>query len=147
MNAQETEIYKAHRDAQTRYTYFLLAAVGASIALALNQTREASLSWLEAPLGAAVLLWSVSFIFGIQHVKYVMSSLYANMALLRVQRGGEPSVPQHPDAINAASDGIRAALETNSNRANRYAIWQLRLLIAGALFYVVWHVWQMYLRT
>jgi hypothetical protein len=34
------ELLRAHRTAADKYTYFLLAAAGAAIGFALNQTRE-----------------------------------------------------------------------------------------------------------
>lgn len=58
-----TELYRAHRTAQDKYTYFILAAAGAAIAFALNQTHDATLSWFKLPLGAAVLCWGLSFFF------------------------------------------------------------------------------------
>jgi len=45
-----------------------------------------------------------------------------------------------------ASEGIRSAIEWNSERANRLGHWQFRLLVAGAFLYVAWHVLEMYLR-
>ncbi len=141
------EVYRALRDAQMRYAYFLLAASGAAIGLAVNQTRTAALRWAEMPLGVAVTMWGLSFFFGCRHLAYVGSTLYANVELLRVQRGKHPDVGSHPEMIAAASDGIRAGIQTNADRGSRYARWQFRLLIAGALFYLAWHVGQMYLRT
>jgi hypothetical protein len=140
------EVYRALRDAQTRYTYFLLAAAGAAIGLAVNQTQTARLTWSQMPLGAAALSWGLSFFFGCRHLAYVASSLYSNVELLRVESGQHPELGQHPQVIAAASQGIWQAIETNSNRANRLGQWQFRLLIAGAILYVAWHVVEMYLR-
>jgi hypothetical protein len=38
------EVYRQLRMAQDKYTYFLLAAAGAAIALAVNQTQGAAIS-------------------------------------------------------------------------------------------------------
>jgi hypothetical protein len=38
---QQIEIYRQHRTAQDKYIYFLLAAAGAAIAFAVNQTQNA----------------------------------------------------------------------------------------------------------
>ena len=141
------EIYRALREAQTRYTYFLLAASGAAVGLAVNQTQNAVLAWRQLPLAVAAVMWGLSFFFGCRHLAYVSSSLYSNAELLRVENGGHPEVGQHPQMIAAASEGIRRALESNANRANRYGHWQFRSLITGGLFYVAWHVTQMYLRN
>lgn len=140
------EVYRALREAQNRYTYFLLAAAGAAIALAVNQTQSAVVSWSQIPLAGGVLLWGISFYFGCRHLAYVNASLYANFELLRVQSGNHPEVGTHPQMMAAASQGIREAIESNSDTANKLAHWQFRCLVAGALVYIAWHVLDMYLR-
>ena len=99
------------------------------------------------PLGAAVLCWGLSFFFGCRHLAYVSSTLYANAELLRVEGGQHPDVGMHPQIIAAASEGIRQATEDNSNRANRLGHMQFRFLIIGAMLYIGWHIWEMWLRT
>ena len=47
------EVYRALREAQNRYTYFLLAAAAAAISLVLNQTQSAPLRLSQIPLGFA----------------------------------------------------------------------------------------------
>lgn len=143
----QVEIYQQHRAAQEKYIYFLLAAVGAAIALALTQTQGVKLAWSQTPLGAAVLLWGLSFYFGCTHLGYVESTLYANMALLRVQTGEDPEIGRHPQMMAAASAGVRDAIEGNSNKARLYARLQFGCFIAGSLAYIAWHVFEMWLRA
>jgi hypothetical protein len=146
-NETEREVYRALREAQTRYTYFLLAAAGAAIALAVNQTQNRPLSWSQVPLAAAVLSWALSFFFGCRHLGYVASTLFANFELLRVESGRHSQVGEHPQMMAAASDGIRQAIQSNSEHANRLGHWQFRCLVAGGALYVAWHVLEMYVRT
>ena len=134
------ELYKQHRDAQNQYAYFLLAASGAAIAFAVTQTGEAALSWSMLPLGAAVAAWGLSFFCGCRHLTYVESFLHSNMELFRVQRGEHPEVGGHPHMIQAASDGVRLGMEKKVELAARYARNQFRLLIAGAVFFILWHI-------
>lgn len=75
------------------------------------------------------------------------SNLYANIELLRVESGQHPQVGDHPDHIDAASQGIRAAFEKNADTANSFGQWQFRFLITGGVLYVAWHVWEMYLQA
>jgi hypothetical protein len=44
MSDAQNEVLRALREAQTKYAYFLLAAAGAGIALAVNQTRDMGLA-------------------------------------------------------------------------------------------------------
>ncbi|MBR0839112.1 hypothetical protein JQ607_02800 [Bradyrhizobium liaoningense] len=142
-----TEIYKSHRDAQEKYIYFLLAAAGAGIALIVNQTHDSKLAWSMIPLGLSVLCWGLSFVLGCRYLDYVRSILYANHDLLRVEAGIHPMAGNHPEAIAVASEGIRMAVEKNSDRAAVLARLQFRFLVAGALLFIVWHVVEMYLRA
>ncbi len=141
------EVYRQLRTAQDKYVYFLLAAAGAAIALAVNQTQTAVLSWSQLPLAGAVLCWAVSFFCGCIHLSYVSSTLHANVELLEVEGGLHPKIGQHPEMIAAAGEGIKRAIETNANRANVLGHLQFWLLVLGFVFYLGWHVWEMWLRT
>ncbi len=144
---QQVEVYRQHRAAQEKYVYFLLASVGAAIALVVTQTQGTSLAWSQVPLAFAVFLWGLSFYFGCRHFGYVESTLFANAALLKVEAGEHPDVGRHPQLMTAASEGIRSAIEFNSNRASRYARLQFRSLVLGAISYLGWHVYEMFLRS
>ncbi|MDO9012547.1 MAG: hypothetical protein Q7U78_12175 [Gallionella sp.] len=144
---QQIEVYRQHRIAQEKYVYFLLAAVGAAIALAVNQTQEAKLACSQLPLGCAVALWALSFFFGCRHLAYVESTLFANAVLLKVEAGEHSQVGIHPEHMAIASEGIRKAIESNSNRASRFAHWQFNCLLLGAISYLGWHVFEMWLRS
>lgn len=146
MGAEVTEVFRALRESQNKYTYFLLAAAGAGITLAVNQTRETALAWSQAPLALGVLSWALSFWFGCRHIHYVNSNLYANATYLQVGDGQHPDVGTHPQRIEAAKDGIRSAMESNADCANRNSWRQFRFLVAGAVLYVIWHILGMYLR-
>lgn len=143
----EVEVYRALRESQNRYTYFILAAAGGAIALAVNQTQTAELAWSQVPLAVAVLLWGLSFFFGCRHLAYVSSNLYANSALFQVARGEHPRAGSHPQMIAAATEGIRKAIDSNNEKATRYGRLQFWLLVAGAVAYLIWHVLEMYLRS
>lgn len=146
-NENLLEVYRQLRVSQDKYTYFLLAAAGAAIALAINQTHTSSISCSQIPLGLAVLFWGVSFMLGCYQLEYVSATLYANAVLLKIQSGEQPDIGNHPQMMEAASEGIRKAVEHNSDKANSLSHWQFRLIIFGALLYLGWHIWEMWLRT
>jgi hypothetical protein len=147
LSEAEREVFRQFRQAQDKYVYFLLAAAGAAIGLAVNQTQTATIRWSELPLAFAVICWALSFVCGCCHLGYQTSSLYANMALLRVESGRHPEIGEHPQMMSAASQGIRDAIASNSNRATRYGKSQFAFLVSGAVFYLAWHVAEMWLRT
>ena len=141
------EVCRALRETQNRYPYFLLFAAGGAVGFAVGQTRDAALDSSHSLLGCAVLAWGLSAYFGCRHLAHVSSGLYSNAELLVVESGAHPEIGQHPQAIATASQGIRQALESNSERANRLGHWQFRLLVVGGVLYIAWHVWRMYLRA
>ncbi len=144
---KDIEVYRQHRDHQNRYTYFLLAVSASAIALSLNNTEGSSLSYYQIPLGLAVLSWEISFFFGCRQLSYISSTLFANMTLLRVQRGEHKDVGTNIEMIRAATEGIREGLKINSDRASFFARYQFRLLVLGAIFYLTWHIIEMWLIT
>ena len=141
------EVYRTLREGQNRYTYFLLAAAGAAIALVINQTQAADLSYTQIPLAAGVVCWALSFFFGCRHVAYANSTTYSHLDLLLIESGRHPTVGPQPDHIQAASQGLRSAMERNSEIANQLSFWQFRLLVVSGVLYIVWHVIEMYVRT
>jgi len=147
--ASDTELvlFTAHREALAKYTYFLLTAAGAGIALSVNQTRGAALAWSQIPLAIAVVCWGASFFCGVLHLEYVNASNYDNLELLRVQAGGHPMAGTHPQKIEIGLNVLIEELEKKGSKAAAFGRSQFFLIIAGAVSYVVWHVLEMYLRT
>jgi hypothetical protein len=89
----------------------------------------------------------MSFYFGCKHLNYVESALFANAVLLQVEDGKHPRVGNLPQLVQAASEGIRSAIESNSNWASRFVRWQFRSFVLASVSYVGWHVYEMWLRT
>jgi hypothetical protein len=143
----QIEVYRTVREAQGRYTYFLLAAAGAGIALSVNETHGAALAWSQVPLGLAVLSWGLSFFCGCRYLNHAGSVLYANFELLRVQAGEHPEVGQNKAMMVAAAEGIRLGVADLAKKTGIYANRQFRLLVCGAVLYVVWHVLEMHLKA
>jgi hypothetical protein len=114
---QQIEVYRQHRASQDKYAYFLLAAAGAAIGFALNQTQGAKLSWSQVPLGCAVLLWGLSFFFGCYRLTYIIANLSANATLLQVQAGEHPGAGTSPQLIATAIETIRENIESQSKGA------------------------------
>lgn len=138
------ELHKAHSQGQEKYTYFLLAAAGAAIGFAVQKTEGLPLSWWLVPVGIATLLWGASFYCGCRNLDRVSAAMSANFNLLQLKQGSHPNQPPHPQLTEAALRGVGTALESNVRQAQRHAIWQFRLLIAGAVMFVSWRVLEMF---
>ena len=138
-----THLFRSLTDENSKYTYFLLAAAGAAIGFAITQTRGAGISIWMLPLAAAVLSWAVSFFCGCRHLQERQSLLFENHEFLHLQDGQYPGIPAYPQLV----DSIRQDMEERRRKTGRWGAWQFRFLVAGAVFYVAWHVIEMYLRT
>jgi hypothetical protein len=143
MKSNEEEIYKQLHESQAKYTYFLLAGAASAIALAVSDTRDCHISWTMLPLGLSVLSWGVSFFAGCRNRQYFHSTLYANFNLILAEEGRHPQIPEHPQIVAAAAEGITKAAEVNSTTANKWTALQFRLLVSEGVFYLAWHITRM----
>lgn len=139
-----TELHKRHAAAQEKYTYFVLAASGASIAFAVQKTEGLPLSWWLIPVGLAVLSWAASFWLGVRAIDLVQALTGANYGLLQLAQGTHSRQPDHPELVQAAKNGAMNAMSTNSDKANTAYVWQFRMLLAGAFCFVMWRVLEAY---
>lgn len=129
-------------EAQGKYVYFLLAVAASAIAFVVQKTEGKALTLDLIPLGVAVLLWAGSFTAGCFNRAYFGSTLFANINLLNLQDRTHPDLPPR-QYVEAACEGVREAAQKNSASASFWGRWQFRLLIAGAIFFLAWHVLQM----
>lgn len=118
-----------------RLSTLLLGLSASAIAFAIHETSDRQLEWALAPVALALLSWGISFYAGIQWAHSLQGSMSANIAL---QEAG----PNHPrySAIDAALDRYRRAGGT-------WYKWQLRLLLLGAICYVIGHAMHIASRT
>ncbi|MFA6203240.1 MAG: hypothetical protein WC710_08665 [Gallionella sp.] len=138
-----SDLHKAHQAGQEKYTYFLLAAAGAAIGFSVQKTEGLTLSWWLLPVALATVCWGISFHFGCKNVIWVQTSIMANFNLLQLHQGSHPDQPPHPELVSAAIRGVESALEKNANKAKFYGMWQFRLLVTGAVFFIAWRIAEM----
>ncbi len=141
------DIHRRHHEEQNKYVYFLLAVSASAIAFSVQKTEGAILSYSMIPLGVAVLSWVISFYSGCERLVWLQAALRANFGLLQNMRGADPEQSSDPIVRAAEIAGVRDALESNIDKAAFHAKLQFRALIAGALFFIVWHILEMWLRT
>lgn len=147
--AQE-EIRQLHnqlRTSQDKYVYFLLAVTASAIAFSVQITKDSIFSLTLIPLGISVICWALSFFCGCRHIQHVNSILYSNTEYLRVRNGSHPEVGNNPSYIQAASEGIMAAISSNQDSAVNHAAWQFRFAIVGGVAFICWHLLKMAART
>lgn len=134
MSEREVEVYRLHREVQQKYVYFLLAAAGACVGFSLTQTKGMPLSLELLPIGVAVALWGASFYFGCRQIQALDVALAINFQQLVSKGKGLTD-----------SSYSQAALRKQSEMSKRMVKRQLGFFIVAAFFYVVGHIWVMWL--
>lgn len=140
------ELHKQQSESQSKYTYFLLAVAASALAFSVQKTTGQKLSWSMLPLGLADLCWGISFFLGCKYVSWDQATKYCNFNMLQLQNGTHPEQP-HPQLLATAIAGLRDAINSNLIIAQRCSFWQFRLLVYGAVLFLLWHVVEMYLLT
>lgn len=141
------ELHKQQSESQSKYTYFLLAVAASALAFSVQKTTGQKLSWSMLPLGIADLCWGLSFFLGCKYVSWDQATKYCNFSMLQLQSGTHPGQPTDPQRLAAAIAGLRDATGSNLTIAQRCSFWQFRLLVYGAVLFLLWHVIEMYLLT
>jgi len=138
------EVYKQHRELQNKYAYFLLAVAASAIALSLKRTIDSKMAYSMIPLALAVLFWGSSFFCGCRHLTYIQSALYANGTLLDPGKiAKHPLVDGHPQLFEATRQIIKDSMENDAEKSASFGKWQFRLLVYGALLFIIWHIIEM----
>ena len=113
------ELYKQHRAGQDKYAYFLLAVAASAVGLVVQKTTGVGFHCSQLPLAVATGLWIMSFIFGCRHILLSQAALMANIVLIKKML----------------------------SKAKFYGKWQFLLLLAGAVFFLLWHGLEMFRLT
>lgn len=131
------------KEANIKYTYYLLALSAAAIGFALNSTKTSTLSKEMIPLGAAIFLWLLSMYFGLRSLRYDSNHMYANITLLDVESGNGEHTGRHPEKIKIASDIIIASMKKFASKSIKYDKIQEWTLYLGTISYIIWRILEM----
>lgn len=147
MSEATSKLYDIVDQSQQRYVYFLLAIAAASIAFAVSQTNGLPLSKSQIPLGLAVLLWSGSFFAGCRNRLFHASAIRLNFELLKVRDGAHELAGKHPQKMAIGADFLKEEIKKAQQPVMRYGRWQFWLYVFGSISFILWHVYEMWLRT
>lgn len=143
--------------AEDRYVYFLLATSAAEIAYAMQRTSTSPITSYDCWLGFAVGCWAASFSAGCRNRLFVMNmastqplvSMFSGGIEVEAKRLGKSD--QEIRDIQADADPFIARLRKDRRTTAIDAmLWfglQFWLIVAGAIFFVIWHTVGMAIRT
>ena len=137
MNESLKLLYDKLHDSQMKHTYYLLGVDVVAVGFVITSNPIIILKVENIFLFITMLLLSISFLLGCRYIEYVNSSLYSNSELIQIENGKPVKGLEIPEYRMAAIEGIRQALENNSNKANKLARWQSRTMLIGFFMYFV----------
>ncbi|NQT21355.1 MAG: hypothetical protein HQ592_16735 [Planctomycetes bacterium] len=127
MSEPGMQLRQWHIEHQSKYTYFLLFIAASAVGFAVQKTTGRCLDWSLLPLGGAVLSWAGSFFAGCHTRSLLAKAISANIQVL--------------DAGNSnQSQSAQNRVRQYSYVGGRWFKWQFRLLVLGAVLFIVWHV-------
>lgn len=142
----EVELIKMYKAAQEKYIYFLMAAAGSGIGFAIVQTKVEKLAYHHALWGLSVVLWALSFLCGLQFIEHLNSTTFQNANYLGLKRDLSDCPIEQRTSLAADVHAVyQSTMDRHQQSMEFFGKWQMYLLLSGALCYVVWHIYKMYL--
>ncbi|BDU21185.1 hypothetical protein [Dyella sp. GSA-30] len=128
-----------YNESKSKYTYFLMAAAGASIGYALQKLDSLPRTALNSMAVVAIILWAISILLGCLSITRIHRILSANHAQI------ELTAASLVNPIVAGLREIKRPNLTERTRANaEVAKWFSRLqfwsLIGGVWVYAIWKI-------
>ena len=130
-----------------KYIYFILTATGACIGFAVTQSRDANFTLVTVLLGLAMLAWGMSFFFGCRSLFWKPAALMHNIEVDKVLAGTSQYASNNPELKKIAYEAFRNSYKRAINKFSWYMRLQFRLFIAGSVFFLVWHVLEIWLKA
>ena len=137
MNEDVKLLFDKLHESQMKYTYYLLGVDVVAIGFVITSNPVIVIEMKNIFLFITMLLLSISFLFGCRYIEYINSFLYSNSELIQIENGKRVEGLEYPAYRMAAIDGIKKALEKNSERANKIGKWQTKTMLLGFLMYFV----------
>lgn len=140
-------LHKIHSDGEKKYSYFLLAIAASAVAFLVQKTESAIFTWPLAFVALALVCWSLSFLFGCLTQQSIQHAIRSNYILLQLQKGTHPNQPSSTEEFAIAKEITNKNIDRKMKNAGFFSVWQFRLLVIGAGFFLVWHIIEIAIRT
>lgn len=141
---EQREIQKQFRQQQEKFVYYLIALSVTSIGFSVYKTIDQPLKLIQIPLGISIISWGISIFCGFNFLKYLISTLYSNNEYFNIVQGRNEEIGNNQQLINAASKGVKSAMESNVKKASCFFNWQQYLFYLGVISFILWHLLEMY---
>ena len=142
--------------AEDKYVYFLLAAAAAAIAYGMQRTNSSAVEPVDGVLAVAFVCWALSFFAGCRNRQRRLRNAFMSFGGQGIKFAMEVEAKTNPDnehleeaarRVNEIVEQLNKAQAKAAKSAQSWFEVQFRFLAFGALFFFVWHVLGMILRT
>jgi hypothetical protein len=117
-----------------KYVYYLLAIDAACVGFSINQSKNLSLTFYHIPLALSIVFWSLSFWYGLNQISKFERQIDLNIIQLKSIIIGAPL----SNKDNVELYNIQGKIANDRKRQNLcFAI--------GVVFFIAWHILNMYL--
>jgi hypothetical protein len=137
---QRDSLIETYRSQQEKYNYYIIAIAVACIGFSVNLTLKHKLVWLDVTLGVAIISWLTSVYCGLRVILFHLSAIYANIALIDVQKGVHEISGNHPEKIQIGIDTLKKVIEDQSNNVSKLGKIQRYCLYSGIIMFIIWRV-------
>jgi hypothetical protein len=144
---EQKEIQRLFREQQQKFTYYLIALCVTAIGYSVYTTTGSPLKISMIPLGLAVISWGLSIYCGLTWLGYSLDILFAGNTYFDIIQGLDPVIGNHPKNIQYGTKILKKKMDKKSNSTGRIASWQVRLFYLGMILFIIWHVYEMYLKS
>lgn len=140
----ELELGKEFKASREKYIYFLLAMAASAIAFAITQSKVEPVTLRQIPLGLSIISWGLSFVSGLRFLEYTINITFQNQNYLAFKR----ELKSYPndnvaELLSVFKAKLKETTEKQEAKMKFYGNLQNTSLLAGAVFYVVWHILRM----
>ncbi|MGO4699791.1 hypothetical protein [Dyella sp. 2RAB6] len=142
---KRTDLVKAHNDAHTQFTYFMLGAAGASIGYALTKLDGQQSSYWLIPGGVALLLWMISFFSGCMMITWGLKAMKDDWFLASLYEKFEKQAPGYiPLELEALQAKVTSEAKRKTGIAGIFKKIQVWTLYGGVFAFIVWRAVEMF---
>jgi hypothetical protein len=134
MQEIKNELSQTARASQEKYIYYLLSAAGASIGFSITQMNQLSNSSINFLLFSSLLLFALSFMFGLNVLRLGTQVIFKNIAMLDIKMD-TPAALREKVGFDAI---VKAEFEKLGKSRGYSSLLQLLYLFSGAAFLVLW---------
>jgi len=116
-----------------KYIYYLLAVDAACVGFSINLSKDLTLSLYTIPLGLAVVLWGISFTYGLIQITSFERLTELNIIELK----SEIYKTQLTNEQNLEMFRKQDEIKRQRHKQNIY-------FALGVASFLLWHIWRMY---